>query len=79
MLLLLLPQAAILLAAARRARAPSPDRWLLVGGIAAVAVVGLTATTLDFRFFSFITAIPWLFLGLLRRVVGPGDDAAFAS
>jgi hypothetical protein len=38
-----------------------------VAGIAAVFVIGLTATTLDYRFFSFVPVLPWLLLGLMRR------------
>ena len=79
LLLLLLPQLVIVLLAANRARAPSAERWLLVGGIAAVAVVALSAATLDLRFFSFVPAVPWIFLGLMRRVVGPGNVSASAS
>jgi O-antigen ligase len=79
LLILLLPQAVIMLLAASRARAPSPERWLLVGGIGAVLVVALSASTLDLRFFSFVPAVPWLFLGLMRRVVGPGNERASVS
>jgi hypothetical protein len=65
--LFLLPWAFVFGRAYRAARAPSPDRWFYVAGIAAVFVIGLTATTLDYRFFSFVPVLPWLLLGLMRR------------
>jgi O-antigen ligase len=52
------------LAVARR----FPDAgWLLLGCIAALVLYAFAANTLDFRFFSFVPAVPWLLLGLLRR------------
>jgi O-antigen ligase len=71
LLLLLGPFAAMMLSAVRRARAPSSDRWLLIAAPAAILVIVLTGVTLDYRFFSFVPAVPWLFLGLLRRVIPP--------
>ena len=45
-----------------------PDvRWFVSGALGALAVYFFTANANDFRFFSFIPALPWLFLGLLRR------------
>lgn len=67
LLLFLAPWAAVLVSAVRGARFDSPDRWFLLVGLAAVFVIGMTATTLDYRFFSFVPAVPWLFLGLMRR------------
>jgi O-antigen ligase len=72
-LLLLVPFVVIMLRAARAARALSPDRWLLIGAPAAILVMVLTATTIDYRFFTFAPAIPWLLLGLARRLIrSPG-------
>jgi O-antigen ligase len=52
------------LAVARR----FPDAgWLLLGCVGALVAYAFSANTLDFRFFSFIPAVPWLLLGLLRR------------
>jgi O-antigen ligase len=65
--LFIAPWAFVLRRGLRAARAASPDRWFYIAGISAVAVIGLTATTLDYRFFSFVPALAWLFLGLIRR------------
>jgi hypothetical protein len=48
---------------------------VLVAGIACIAVVMIDALTLDFRFFSFLPALPWMFLGLLRRELVPDEVA----
>ncbi len=79
LLLLLLPSATLCVLSVRRARAPSPERWLLVGAPAVVAVLVLTGATIDYRFFSYVPAMVWLFLGLVRPVVREGDVATFAS
>jgi O-antigen ligase len=79
LLLLLAPFVVIMLRAVRRARAPSPDRWLLIGVSAAILVILLTGATLDFRFFSFVPAVLWLLLGLLRKALFTQDVRAFAS
>ena len=73
LLLLLLPWTAILLRAIKRMRISSTDRWLLVAGVAAVFVIVLTATTVDFRFFSFAETLPWVFLAIVQRTLAtPG-------
>jgi O-antigen ligase len=52
------------LALARR----SPDvRWLSLGCVAALVVYAFAANAIDFGSFSFVPAVPWLLLGLLRR------------
>ena len=49
-----------------------PDQqWLLGASVASVAVVVVTGATLDYRFFSFALMIPWVFLGMIRRVIEP--------
>jgi O-antigen ligase len=50
-----------------RARAPGPDRWLLVAGLGSLLVIFLTANTLDFRFFSLAQVLPFVYLAILRR------------
>jgi O-antigen ligase len=42
-------------------------RWFVVGSLAVVGVNAISACTYDFRFFSLVPALTWLFLGLLRR------------
>jgi O-antigen ligase len=76
LLLFLAPFAVTLLSSVRRARAPSPDRWLFVGASAAVAVILLAGMTSDHRFFSFLPAVPWLLLGLLRRAGASRGDTS---
>jgi len=73
--ILLAPGAVLLSRAFARVRTPSRERWLLLVGLAVPLVYALSATTLDMRFFSWVQVIPWLFLGLLRRLtrtVAPG-------
>ena len=52
-----------------RARAPAPDRWIVVAALGSLLVIFLTALTLDFRFFSIAQMLPFLFLAVLRRTV----------
>lgn len=42
-------------------------RWLLVGALGSLTIYALAANSIDFRFFSFVPALPWLSLALLRR------------
>jgi hypothetical protein len=50
-----------------RARLPAPDQWIVVASLGTLAVIVLTALTVDFRFFSIAQMLPWLSLALLRR------------
>jgi O-antigen ligase len=72
--LLMLPWGVIVARAISRARWPAPDRWFAVGCIASIAVFCLSATANDFRFFSFIQALPWLFVGFARRTLDEGSS-----
>jgi O-antigen ligase len=50
------------------ARRRYPDAaWFLVGSLAAVGVNAISANTYDWRFFSLVPALTWVFLGILRR------------
>jgi O-antigen ligase len=53
--------------AVARARAFPDSRWLLLGCVASLVLYAFGASVIDFRFFSFVPAVPWLLLGLLRR------------
>ena len=75
LLVFVVPWAVILVRALRAARAPSPGRWFLVAGVGSILVIGINAGTLDYRFFSFVPMIAWLFLGLLRRQLDPESIA----
>ena len=68
LLVYLVPWAALLARGVERARAPSPERWLLLVGLTIPVVYGLSAATFDMRFFSYPQVLPWLALGLLRRL-----------
>lgn len=51
------------------------DRWLLAGSLASLLVIFVTASTLDFRFFSFAQLIPFVFLAIVRRITGVWNAA----
>jgi O-antigen ligase len=42
-------------------------RWLLVGSLGALGIYTFAASAIDYRFYSFVPAVAWLLLGLLRR------------
>lgn len=63
----LLTWAAVLRRSVRYARTAGSDTWFYAAAIGSIAVLGITAGTLDYRFYSFIPALAWMFLGLLRR------------
>jgi O-antigen ligase len=58
-----------------RQRARGPDSWLVIASVASLLVIYLTASTLDFRFFSFAQMLPYVFLAILRRETSAADDA----
>jgi O-antigen ligase len=67
LLLLLAPWTVIALRGVGLVRRHVAERWLLVGSIAALAVFVLNAMTTDLKYFSLVSALPWLFVGLVRR------------
>jgi O-antigen ligase len=68
LILMLLPWLVIIWRAVRDALARPETSWFLIGSVAAVAVYVINASTFDMRFFSIVPAVPWLLLGLLRRM-----------
>jgi len=48
-------------------RRRAEEAWFVAGSMAAVVVCVLTANTTDQKYFSFVTLLPWLFLGAIRR------------
>jgi O-antigen ligase len=52
-------------------RPPGDESWLLAVALGSLIVVALTASTLDFRFFSFAEMSPFVFLAILRRMTAP--------
>jgi O-antigen ligase len=67
LVLFVLPFAAVIWRALRYARRAGPDQWFYVAGLGTITVIGITAGTLDYRFYSFIPMLAWMFLGLVRR------------
>jgi O-Antigen ligase len=74
-----LPWVSILWRAFRRARAPSERQWFLVAATASILVIAIDGATLDYRYFSFIPMVAWLFLGLVRREIDSDTLSAAAS
>jgi hypothetical protein len=73
LVLLLWPFLRVMLASLRRAYRDPPRRWLFAGWLGVVAVYFFNAATIDMRFFSFVAALPWIALGLLRRALDTAD------
>jgi hypothetical protein len=69
LVLLVAPWAVVTMGALRLARRPGADQWLIVGLLAILGVWLVNAGAIDMRFFSFVSALPWLAVGLLRRRV----------
>jgi O-antigen ligase len=67
LVLLLVPWIVIPWRAFRNVAGRVDLRWLTIGAPAAVGTYFVAANTTDFKYFSFVPAIPWLLLGLLRR------------
>jgi O-antigen ligase len=67
LLLLVVPWLAIMWGAFKEALARPAVRWFAVGALAAIGVYVLTANANDFKYFSFVPAVAWILLGLLRR------------
>jgi O-antigen ligase len=66
--LFVLPWLAISWRALRDALRSPEVRWVLLGAVAALGVYAFAASSIDFRFFSFVPVVPWLLLGILRRL-----------
>lgn len=67
LVLLLIPWIVISWRAVKEVIARRETRWLVTGILGAISVYVITASTVDMRFFSFVPAVPWILLGLLRR------------
>src|SRR5262245_42748491 len=68
--LLLAPFATIVARTLARARAVTADRWIVAAASGSLMVVFLTGVTLDYRFFSFVPALAFVMLAILRRLTG---------
>jgi O-antigen ligase len=59
---------------------PPPDQsWVKAVALGSLLVIALTASTLDFRFFSFALMLPFVFLAILRRMTAPEAAATGGS
>lgn len=56
-----------------RVRVRGPDSWLIAASLASLLVIFLSASTLDFRFFSLALALPFVFLAVLRRATAASE------
>jgi hypothetical protein len=69
LVLLIAPWAVVTKGALGLARNQGEEQWLIVGLLAILGVWIVNAGAIDMRFFSFVSALPWLVAGLLRRRV----------
>jgi O-antigen ligase len=67
LLLLLAPFVAIGAKALAHARTSPADRWIVGAAMGSLAVVALTAFANDFHYFSFVPALSFVMLAILRR------------
>ena len=56
-----------------RARGPTMD-WVTAATLGSLLVIFLTASTVDFRFFSFAQLLPFVLLAILRRPAAPPPE-----
>ena len=66
LLLLILPFVIVAFRAIA-SRARGRGEWIVATSLCSLFVIALTASTLDYRFFSFALMLPFVFLALLRR------------
>jgi hypothetical protein len=76
---LVLPWAVIARRAVAAARHGWAEPWIVGGCLGGAAVYVIGALTYDSRFFSIVTALPWIALGLARRASARQELSADAS
>jgi O-antigen ligase len=69
LLALLVPWYSAAKTAFRASLRPGNERWLMIALLAILGIWVINAGTLDMRFFSFVSAVPWLAVGLMRRMM----------
>jgi O-antigen ligase len=69
LLLLLVPWLVVARSSFQLFARGSPSAWLVVGLLGALGVWLINANTIDMRFYSLSWVLPWLAVGLLRRIV----------
>ena len=65
--LYVLPWLIVAVGTLRRIRRDRRASWMMLAALGSVAVIALTALSTDLRFFSFVPALVWIYVGLLRR------------
>jgi O-antigen ligase len=79
LLLLLGPFVVIVARALACARSAVADRWIVAAACGALIVIVLDGMTVDFRFFSFVPALSFVILAILRRVTSESSPSAGAT
>jgi O-antigen ligase len=79
LLLLLAPFAAVLGRTLARARTMTADRWIVAAASGSLVVVFLNGATIDYRFFSFVPALSFVMLAILRRLGQPTTGTTSAA
>ena len=79
LLALLGPFVVIVARALARARSVVADRWIVAAACGSLIVVVLNGMTLDYRFFSFVPALSFVMLAILRRVTSESGRSVGAT
>jgi O-antigen ligase len=69
LVLLLAPWSIIFVRALGAARRAESERWLFAGVVGALVVYVISVSTYDVRFFSLMSCLPWILLGIARRAL----------
>ena len=75
LVLLLLPWAVLGWRAVKMALARPDLRWILGGVVAILVIYVISASTFDARFFSLVPALPWIAVGIGRRIMADAEAA----
>jgi O-antigen ligase len=73
LLLFALPWIVIGWRAAYATRRGLVESWLVAGSLGVLGIFAIGAATYDTRFFSFVSALPWIALGLARNALAEGE------
>jgi len=79
LVLLLGPFAVIVAKALTRARSMGADRWIVAAACGSLMVVLLNGMTLDYRFFSFVPALLFVLLAIIRRITSESVPPVVAT
>jgi O-antigen ligase len=79
LILLLIPWGLIYVRTVSAARRANEHQWFFVGVASALPVYIISASTYDTRFFSYLPALPWILLGLARRLAADEESRSRPS